>query len=231
MRSRFIAAGVAVSAALALVPAAGAQGVEDDADTVVADDQADDQDNDQAGEPSGDQTDDQAGDQTDDQTDEPTDDQDDEPTTPPAPPRIAVEARVEANGATQIVDVARIDEVSNSLPANTPVRWTFDGNRPDAALALTADGRLYVTPPTAGPAKIPVLAVDTVTEQPVLAVDVTINAVAPDKSNNPDSTRQPTTGKDIAIIAGSVLGVLGLLAAMVQLLVPGGWGRVIEFYT
>ena len=74
------------------------------------------------------------------------------------------------------------------------------------------------------------LAVDTATGQVVLGVDVTVNADAPDKSNNPDATRQPTTAKDIAIIVGSVLGVLGLLAAMVQFLVPGGWGQVIQFY-
>lgn len=232
MRSRFIAAGVAVSAALALVPAAGAQDVVDDVDTVVSDPTDDPTDEptepvdptDEPSEPS----------EPVDPTDEPTEPSDpsDEPTEPTEPdaPRIAVEVRVEANGAMQVVDIASIAGVSDRLPVGTPVQWKFDGNRPDEGRALTADGRLYVAPPTEGTAQIPVLAVDTATGQVVLGVDVTVNADAPDKSNNPDATRQPTTAKDIAIIAGSVLGVLGLLAAMVQFLVPGGWGQVIQFY-
>lgn len=206
MRSRFIAAGVAAAAALALVPAAGAQ------DGTAADDTA-------VIEPVTDPADDTA-----DPT-EPT-----EPTEPTAP-RVSVSAVVEANGSMQAVDVAAIDAVADRLPAGTPVQWKYDGERPDAARALTADGRLYVAPPAEGTAQIPVLAVDTATGRTVLAVDVTIDAKAPGKSNNPDATRQPTTAKDIAIIVGSVLGVLGLLAAMVQFLVPGGWGQVIEFYT
>ena len=203
MRSRFIAAGVAAAAALALVPAAGAQ------DGTAADDTA-------VIEPVTDPADDTA---------DPT-----EPTEPTAP-RVAVSAVVEANGSMQAVDVAAIDAVADRLPAGTPVQWKYDGERPEAARALTADGRLYVAPPAEGTAQIPVLAVDTATGRTVLAVDVTIDAKAPGKSNNPDATRQPTTAKDIAIIVGSVLGVLGLLAAMVQFLVPGGWGQVIEFYT
>ena len=206
MRSRFIAAGVAAAAALALVPAAGAQ------DGTAADDTA-------VIEPVTDPADDTA-----DPT-EPT-----EPTEPTAP-RVAVSAVVEANGSMQAVDVAAIDAVADRLPAGTPVQWKYDGERPEAARALTADGRLYVAPPMEGTAQIPVLAVDTAAGRTVLAVDVTIDAKAPGKSNNPDATRQPTTAKDIAIIVGSVLGVLGLLAAMVQFLVPGGWGQVIEFYT
>ena len=208
MRSRFIAAGVAAAAALALVPAAGAQ------DGTAADDTA-------VIEPVTDPADDTA-----DPTDEPTD----EPAEPTAP-RVAVSAVVEANGSMQAVDVAAIDAVADRLPAGTPVQWKYDGERPDAARALTADGRLYVAPPAEGTVQIPVLAVSTATGRTVLAVDVTIDAKAPGKSNNPDATRQPTTAKDVAIIVGSVLGVLGLLAAMVQFLVPGGWGQVIEFYT
>lgn len=209
MRSRFIAAGVAAAAALALVPAAGAQ------DGTAADDTA-------VIEPVTDPADDTA-----DPTEpiEPT-----EPTEPTAP-RVAVSAVVEANGSMQAVDVAAIDAVADRLPTGTPVQWKYDGERPEAARALTADGRLYVAPPAEGTAQIPVLAVDTATGRTVLAVDVTIDAKAPGKSNNPDATRQPTTAKDVAIIVGSVLGVLGLLAAMVQFLVPGGWGQVIEFYT
>lgn len=206
MRSRFIVAGVAAAAALALVPAAGAQ------DGTAADDTA-------VIEPVTDPADDTA-----DPT-EPT-----EPTEPTAP-RVAVSAVVEANGSMQAVDVAAIDAVADRLPAGTPVQWKYDGERPEAARALTADGRLYVAPPMEGTAQIPVLAVSTATGRTVLAVDVTIDAKAPGKSNNPDATRQPTTAKDVAIIVGSVLGVLGLLAAMVQFLVPGGWGQVIEFYT
>lgn len=206
MRSRFIVAGVAAAAALALVPAAGAQ------DGTAADDTA-------VIEPVTDPADDTA-----DPT-EPT-----EPTEPTAP-RVAVSAVVEANGSMQAVDVAAIDAVADRLPAGTPVQWKYDGERPEAARALTADGRLYVAPPSEGTVQIPVLAVSTATGRTVLAVDVTIDAKAPGKSNNPDATRQPTTAKDVAIIVGSVLGVLGLLAAMVQFLVPGGWGQVIEFYT
>lgn len=208
MRSRFIAAGVAAAAALALVPAAGAQDGTAADDTAVID-------------PVTDPADDTA-----DPTDEPTD----EPAEPTAP-RVAVSAVVEANGSMQAVDVAAIDAVADRLPAGTPVQWKYDGERPEAARALTADGRLYVAPPAEGTAQIPVLAVDTATGRTVLAVDVTIDAKAPGKSNNPDATRQPTTAKDVAIIVGSVLGVLGLLAAMVQFLVPGGWGQVIQFYT
>ena len=224
MRSRFIAAGVAVSAALALVPAAGAQDVVDDVDTVVSD-------------PTDEPSDPSEPDDPTDESSEPTEPAEpsgpsDEPTEPaePVAPRIAVEVRVEANGAMQVVDIASIAGVSDRLPVGTPVQWKFDGNRPDEGRALTADGRLYVAPPTEGTAQIPVLAVDTATGQVVLGVDVTVNANAPDKSNNPDATRQPATAKDIAIIVGSVLGVLGLLAAMVQFLVPGGWGQVIQFY-
>lgn len=214
MRSRYIAAGVAVAAALSLVPVAGAQEVVDD----------------QAATASPAST-----------TDEPTDpaeptDPTDEPSEPSQTPdavveRVAVEAIVEGNGSMQAVDVATIAAVAGRLPANTPVQWKFDGERPDAARALTADGRLYVAPAMESTAKIPVLAVETATGRTVLAVDVTITAKAAGKFDNPDATRQPTTAKDIAIIVGSVLGVIGLLAAMVQFLVPGGWGQVIKFYS
>ena len=200
MRSRFIAAGVAAAAALALVPAAGAQ------DGTAADDTA-------VIEPVTDPADDTA---------DPTEPTEPAEPTEPTAPRVAVSAVVEANGSMQAVDVAAIGAVADRLPAGTPVQWKYDGERPEAARALTADGRLYVAPPMEGTAQIPVLAVDTATGRTVLAVDVTIDAKA---------TRQPTTAKDIAIIVGSVLGVLGLLAAMVQFLVPGGWGQVIEFYT
>ena len=175
MRSRFIAAGVAAAAALALVPAAGAQ------DGTAADDTA-------VIEPVTDPADDTA---------DPT-----EPTEPaePTAPRVAVSAVVEANGSMQAVDVAAIDAVADRLPAGTPVQWKYDGERPEAARALTADGRLYVAPPAEGTAQIPVLAVDTATGRTVLAVDVTIDAKAPGKSNNPDATRQPTTAKDLSLI-------------------------------
>ena len=144
MRSRFIAAGVAVSAALALVPAAGAQDVVDDVDTVVSD-------------PTDDPTDEPT--EPVDPTDEPTEPSDpsDEPTEPtePVAPRIAVEVRVEANGAMQVVDIASIAGVSDRLPVGTPVQWKFDGNRPDEGRALTADGRLYVHRRPRAPPRFP----------------------------------------------------------------------------
>lgn len=228
MRSRFIAAGVAVAAAAALsiVPAAGAQEVVDDPDATASP-------ADPTASPTGSTTD-------------PTADPTADPTTPSGPTeptgeptqtpgavveRVAVEAIVEGNGSMQSVDVATVAAVAERLPANTPVQWKFDGARPDVARALTADGRLYVAPAAESTTKIPVIAVETATGRTVLAVDVTITAKAAGKFDNPDATRQPTTAKDIAIIVGSVLGVIGLLAAMVQFLVPGGWDQVIRFYS
>lgn len=237
MRSRYIAAGVAVAAALSLVPAAGAQESVDDAGTAVSSPTTEPTEPstpaDEPDEPTDEPTDPTG--PADEPTDEPTDPT--EPTTDPTQTpgavveRVAVEAIVEGNGSMQSVDVATVAAVAGRLPANTPVQWKFDGARPDVARALTADGRLYVAPAAESTTKIPVIAVETATGRTVLAVDVTITAKAAGKFDNPDATRQPTTAKDIAIIVGSVLGVIGLLAAMVQFLVPGGWDQVIRFYS
>ena len=144
---------------------------------------------------------------------------------------MAVEVTVDATGAMQVVDVATLPDVKAQLPEKTPLQWSFVGERPDGARALTADGRLYVTPATAGTLQIPVRAVDTATGEGVLVVDVTVTAGTPDTPNNPDTQRQPATAKEIGIIVGSIFGVLGILAAMVQFLVPGGWNQVINFYS
>lgn len=238
MRARCIAVGAAVSVALAVVPTASAQedGVVDSPDTSVAEpgtgdtEEPDTGDTEEPGTGDTDEPGTEPGEPGTDEPDEPGTGDTDEPGTVETP-RVAVEVTVDATGAMQVVDVAALPDVKAQLPEKTPLQWSFEGERPDGARALTADGRLYVTPATAGTLQIPVRAVDTATGEDVLAVDVTVTAGTPDTPNNPDTQRQPATAKEIGIIVGSIFGVLGILAAMVQFLVPGGWNQVINFYS
>lgn len=235
MRARCIAVGAAVSVALAVVPTASAEedGVVDSPDRLVAEPGTGDTDEPgtEPEEPGTDEPDEPGTGDTDETgTDEPDTGDTDEPGTVETP-RVAVEVTVDATGAMQVVDVATLPDVKAQLPEKTPLQWSFVGERPDGARALTDDGRLYVTPATAGTLQIPVRAVDTATGEGVLVVDVTVTAGTPDTPNNPDTQRQPATAKEIGIIVGSIFGVLGILAAMVQFLVPGGWNQVINFYS
>ena len=225
MRSRCIAACVAVSAALSVVPVASAQEADavDSPDTSVAELGADDLGTD-AGEID---TEEPGAEES--GAEDPVSDPDELGTTGAA--RVSVEVTVPATGAMQVVDVATLPDVSAQIPGKTPLRWSFEGQRPEGARALTADGRLYVAPGQAGTVQIPVRAVDTTTGNEVIVVEVTVIAGTPDAADNPDTKRQPTTARDVGIIVGSIFGVLGILAAMVQFLVPGGWNQVISFYS
>lgn len=159
--------------------------------------------------------------------------------TPDIPTGPAIAVKYKAGSASVDFDLNANGDVTKFLTdlghTNTRYRLHVDENtgiEVAQKVHVTVDGRVIVTDrkaPVGQVLSFTVAATDAVTSKVYATFPVTVTFVKNDTAT-PDAPT-PNPARDAGAAFGIIAGILVVLAGMVQFLVPGGWPRVVSFFT
>lgn len=133
-----------------------------------------------------------------------------------------------ANGATNVVNLRTHKDVASRLNQDDLYRWT-SANPDNKAIRVTPDGRMYITADKEGDLTETITVSRTADNAPVLTLTVVATPKQVKASEGLNEGPRKAAAGEIAATVGIILGIVGLLAGMIQTLVPGGWAGIVDF--